>query len=838
MSQNDTVLEGKRLSFFQLFIENNYNIEIPIIQRDYAQGRKSSFEVRELFLQALYDYLEDNIPNRDLDFVYGSTEKEENSEKFIPLDGQQRLTTLFLLHWYLAVCSNNIAEFNKTLVQKNKSKFSYLTRTSSSEFCDALLDNPIDLSNLLKPDKGQKNSLSKTIKDCGWYFLSWTYDPTIQSMLVMLDAIHEKFQNKDYFYERLVNVDKPIITFLYLDLGEFKLTEDLYIKMNSRGKTLTPYENFKAKFEQHIATSKWELEKPYQLIFNDKPTDVAPKEYFSFKIDTAWANLFWQYRELKGDKHTFDDELMSFIRTIMLSQFASDITNNDNEVLEYLIGTSAAKKREDYSDNISFYKYKSFDVLNNDAIKYLIDAFDALENGNNKIKEHLGENFYFNEAKNFEDVLQFNLKLPQIVQFHAYLRFLILNQNDVSGLYQWMRVIYNLTENTNIDKAEDVSSAIRSVEKMLPFSNDILHFLASSTNKIDFFYGRQVQEEKIKAHLILKSNKWKQEVESAEQHKYFAGQIAFMFEFSNVLDYYEKFENCNWIDQDNDKYLQDFINYKNKTTSLFNLLNTDKNSDYKLERAVLTKGDYLINSYSRSNFLSTNKNLRDYSWKRLLRLPALNAKEEEKTDWQNKRSYVKEVLDDDNYNTNDVVKSLNNIVKVVPKDWRKYFIENHELINYCTQGYIDFESEEEIYLLMHSQRNHRHREMFTYNLYLNYIEPEPQSFLPFGYVNHLEIKSTEEVSGILIDDWCYKRKYYQFEIYKSHDTNKYFIVFNKSKGDKKQSDYDVNIAKILENHKLTWDDNFNIYSYALSSETKVITLLKVICSELNNLANE
>jgi uncharacterized protein with ParB-like and HNH nuclease domain len=94
MNQNETLLEGKRLSFFQLFIENNYNIEIPIIQRDYAQGRKSTFEVRELFLQALFDYLEENIPNRDLDFVYGSTEQEGEIEKFIPLDGQQRFTTL------------------------------------------------------------------------------------------------------------------------------------------------------------------------------------------------------------------------------------------------------------------------------------------------------------------------------------------------------------------------------------------------------------------------------------------------------------------------------------------------------------------------------------------------------------------------------------------------------------------------------------------------------------------------------------------------------------------------------------------------------------------------
>ena len=94
----DTKLIGERESFYKLFSDNDYMIEIPTIQRDYAQGRKSTGEVRELFLQALYDYLEDNIPNRDLDFVYGSNEIDRGEIKFIPLDGQQRLTTINILY--------------------------------------------------------------------------------------------------------------------------------------------------------------------------------------------------------------------------------------------------------------------------------------------------------------------------------------------------------------------------------------------------------------------------------------------------------------------------------------------------------------------------------------------------------------------------------------------------------------------------------------------------------------------------------------------------------------------------------------------------------------------
>ena len=153
------------------------------------------------------------------------------------------------------------------------------------------LKNTIDFANLLPNDSHQKNSLSKTIKDCVWYFLSWGNDPTIQSMLTMLDSIHDNFCDKPYFFARLTDSINPIITFLYLDLGEFKLTEDLYIKMNSRGKPLTTFENFKAKLEQHIEKIFLEDRTTFTLNFEGVEKKVETKEYFSFNIDTKWANL-------------------------------------------------------------------------------------------------------------------------------------------------------------------------------------------------------------------------------------------------------------------------------------------------------------------------------------------------------------------------------------------------------------------------------------------------------------------------------------------------------------------------------------------------------------------
>ena len=75
--QNHTIEQGERLSFFKLFSEKGYKVSIPIIQRDYAQGRSTTKEVRVNFLTALHDYLTEEKPFRDLDFVYGTVSDVE-----------------------------------------------------------------------------------------------------------------------------------------------------------------------------------------------------------------------------------------------------------------------------------------------------------------------------------------------------------------------------------------------------------------------------------------------------------------------------------------------------------------------------------------------------------------------------------------------------------------------------------------------------------------------------------------------------------------------------------------------------------------------------------------
>lgn len=826
-SANDLI--GKRISFYQLFTDYNFTVEVPTIQRDYAQGRESKKEVRDLFLKALYDYLEENIPNRDLDFVYGSTEEVDEKKKFIPLDGQQRLTTLFLLHWYLANLSGNIEDFRKVVLDDEKSRFTYLTRPSSGEFTDALLNNEVDLKKLLLPDNKKENSLSKTIKDKGWFYLSWSFDPTIQSMLTMLDAIHSKFIDKKEYYSRLIDVNSPIITFLFLDLKKFKLTEDLYIKMNSRGKPLTSFENFKAKLEQHIEELFGIIEKPYTI---PSKTDAATyREYFSFQIDTLWANLFWQYRKLVGKPNSYDEELMNFIRVIIANQFAIEKPNKLETFKELIKNESATSE---LTENLSFYKFQEFKALSKSCIKYLINSFDVLVNEDKRIKNHLTDTFYFNENDVFEKALKYSLSLPERAVFHSYLRGLIDNPTDKTNFYQWMRVVHNLVENSRIEDAEQLTNAIKSLESLLEHSADILTYLRSANCRIDYFSSWQIDEEILKAHLFLKSKVWQEVIEDCEKQSFHKGQIAYIFEFSGVLEYFKVNKNVDWNTGENDAFLNKFKDYTLKSVALFRIYETEENKNYVLERALLSKGNYLIPATNnRFNFCSSKKVAnyqRDFSWKRLLRMSSTD-----ENYWKTKRSIVKELVDDSVFDISNVADSLIKIRKNVPTDWRSYFIENYKLIKYCNQGYIQI-ANNFIELFKESQLNHYHIDMYIYNLYTKNIDKDLESYKPFEKFYVEEIKNSEDYSTIQFTDWLFKKKNYSLIIYRHEDF--FDVVFEKTKGNKNFTEFHPEITEIILANKFKWDEKYNVYSINKSTELATLNFVKKLCIQFNSMTNE
>lgn len=495
MSNNNTK-SSQKLTFWKLL--QYKKVEIPIIQRDYAQGRKDKKSIREKILNSFVNAIDNDEP-LELDFIYGS--KENNSMQ--PLDGQQRLTTLFLLHWYLACKSNKLEEFED--VFRN---FTYQTRTSSREFCIELANNGVNVGNLLAADEDQNNELSKTIVNSSWFFLSWKKDPTISAMLIMLDAIHQKFKKSNDAWKKLTETD--LVKFNYIELEHFGLSDDLYIKMNARGKSLTDFENFKAIFERTISAQKWE---------NDIE---SPIEKFSHKADTKWTDLLWTY---KDKDNLIDNGFLKLISTIFLTQQdnkekVQQIFNNPNEIVP-----------EDFNQ-------VSFNYLNQ-----VLDTYSSINLINIQFTFPFWQFLDEDKVNFFELVVkQPKVTYSQIVFFYAQTEFLLNSDGFENTVFaDWMRVVRNIVNNATVDSAETFIGAIALVKELSRGMFDIYGYL-SGNSLTSRFASEQVKEELRKSKIIVASEKNRQIIHKLEDANFCEGRVEFALYSSGYNDIPNEFD--------------------------------------------------------------------------------------------------------------------------------------------------------------------------------------------------------------------------------------------------------------------------------------------------------
>lgn len=485
-------------------------IEIPIIQRDYAQGRndKEVKRIRTRFLSSLYDSLIQNKSIK-LDFIYGDIK----DGVLIPLDGQQRLTTLFLLHWYIGrheAINDDDLSFLKS--------FSYRTRYSARDFCHSLVDYEPDFS---------LSTISEDIKDQSWMPLDWKNDPTISSMLTMLDAIHEMFCDTCGLWKRL---NDGCISFYFLSIEDMGLTDDLYIKMNSRGKPLTEFEHFKAEWEGYI-----------RKIENDGP---ILSDRISRKIDTEWTDILWPY---KGANNIIDDEFVRYYcylcSLIYYKQYPGE--SKPEDILE-LTKQLFYSKTSDVKNNLLFIE-ESFDCLNKINIKNLFDKF--LTQG-----KHISGKSVVNESIDiFEDCCNTfgemrtahirSFSIGRMILLYCFLLYLKQNGNITDEQFaRRLRIVNNLVKASEFELRDDRMNALLSQTEEIIENGEILIPEGRPS-----FNASQLQEEKEKQEWLKENQDKAETLFYLEDHYLLNGGISVIglkyVEYTNA--FYSLFK-CDW----------------------------------------------------------------------------------------------------------------------------------------------------------------------------------------------------------------------------------------------------------------------------------------------------
>lgn len=492
--------------------ENSIQLQkiiIPIIQRDYAQGRDNPdvVRVRERFIEALYKAVTENPIT--LDFVYGDIDKEGN---MTPLDGQQRLTTLFLLHWYAAKKENIVKDDYDFL-----EKFSYETRYSARNFCHELVNyNP----------EFKKDSLSEEIIDQAWFPLDWKNDPTISSMLRMLDAIHNRFKSVTDLWNKL---KERCITFYFLPIKDMGLTDELYIKMNSRGKPLTLFEHFKAELEREIRNIDDELANKIMR-----------------KIDIDWTDLLWKYRNSNTgslDDNIIDDEFLRYFKFICdVIYYRKEISagNRGKDVFE-LLDLYSSSKSKDAEENIKTLE-RFFDCWLN--IRDYSDPKDFLssfmanthEDGKILVKSGSDLNIFKDCLHTYPDRAKFPLN--RFVLLYAITTYLQnLDKVTESDFKRRIRIVNNLIQNSR-DEISDRQDRNR-MPAILKQTEAII--LTGTVKDISpNFNVHQILEEKEKIKYLESNPNMASVIFELEDHDLLKGQIS-IIGIEN-LNYHERFE--------------------------------------------------------------------------------------------------------------------------------------------------------------------------------------------------------------------------------------------------------------------------------------------------------
>lgn len=434
-------------------------IEIPIIQRNYVQGNDKT--IRCHFVDYLVKALTQQSPV-ELDFVYGAerqdTQLTDNcapqvGKVLIPLDGQQRLTTLWLLHGYLLALeqvSNNPEQLSPEKRETQcqlLSRFVYETRQSAKDFCGYWLQ---EVTQRACPELVDKPS--KYLRNCAWFDPEWEKEGTVTAMLGMLDEVASKRAELQAVpYGRL----SKCIRFYYLPIEKFGLSNELYIRMNARGEQLTSFEHFKSSF--------------YKVI-QDHSSLSAIKE----KMEYDWVDALWQYRP--KDTHVTDHPFMKCL------SFVTEVLH----IKGYSKGTE---------DNIPTVYQKP------DAVNYLEDTLDCVE----QLKGIQYDNLLKDKnAKSFQEILARMLTqgtkddIKRILLYTAIAYF--HHHNTIDGIVPLLRVVRNLSKNTKTEN--NLTKIYKSLDELVKVPN-IYDYLAQLQGSISGFSDTQLEEEKAKAQLRL-----------------------------------------------------------------------------------------------------------------------------------------------------------------------------------------------------------------------------------------------------------------------------------------------------------------------------------------------
>lgn len=431
-----------RYNFQELLTHNEIDqIIIPEIQRDYVwkednvlnlindivrkfrEKKEVSLDISvnqsevdnnvKDFLQKEYEKLRYHLK---LGFIYAYYDREFPG-KFFLIDGQQRITTLYLMLLYLTTKqkADDKNRLKKLYFTEGNLKIDYKVREESHDFMELLIRSELNGEYYIN----QKD----------YYKTTYENDITVKHLIASYKVIKEQLGKIDD-KKKLLEFLEEFVEFNYFDTNLSEQGEQLYIYMNSRGEDLSFQEGVRADFIK-------------------KTEGSDNKKEFAKKWET-WQNFFWRYR---GNNENADIGFEEFLKWVVII----DIWEKKSKELAPLYiekgGTLKDIQNQYINEKIKASphkeKYRQY-LKNYVSPESLEKAFDALEILKEK-KEEIASKYISFESKFLQgelDTINYLIIIPLLV----YLKDIPSKEIQIKELERRTMFFKNKTFYENIAK--------------------------------------------------------------------------------------------------------------------------------------------------------------------------------------------------------------------------------------------------------------------------------------------------------------------------------------------------------------------------------------------------
>jgi len=515
-------MKAGKYTIKELFLNNNIEqIIIPEIQRDYVWEKEQILSLLESIYHDYSDFKKSSptIASDDqtindmfkqfyrkqkyssnIGFIYAYNDAEYKDKYFL-IDGQQRLTTMYLLIFALYNVLDK-DKFNKYYFNNKILKLDYKVRESAHEFLFNFISNI------------QSDAEQKEIKNQYWYLSLYDSDITIQSILENYFIIKNFLNDKNLNNEFLDYIEN-YTEFWFFDTSISKQGEELYLSMNSRGEAIQTNENIKALLLKELGEKE-------KAEYGEKWED--------------WQHFFW---ETRGVKENADDGFNEFIKWIILIE---KFTSKENQV--------SLKNEEKIDIFKSIYQTKDFiKYISSLDIKCIEKYYEAIKKLN-----HYG----LIEDKWLNGGVRINNVITQIYYMHILPLLLTMIKNDSMPSREYERYkkfFLNRSRLVDISKNPD-SYVIKSIELISNFdviNKDILGLRLIEDSK-NYYNHILTDAERFKMKILAEKKTLREEIEEifwkAEELDILNGDITILLDCVNIdnfvinefLLFYEKFK--------------------------------------------------------------------------------------------------------------------------------------------------------------------------------------------------------------------------------------------------------------------------------------------------------